>query len=612
MQERFAIILLWLGFSIQSLASQDHHEIPKYFLRSLAGPNNGIYDPLKISLEVDESSFQNTQSDKAVKEAAATTASIFLDLVLSQPSKEAIKLGEKIQCDDFLIRQIVKSQGINADFAWHITYSNKSEKEMATIKKCENGSQLLAVSIAINLEKFLKLETVSQVKFLSSALANIIFEDDLIRNQLLSEIEDYLQHLTEYSASECITNCFSCLSDTICSICDTNYYLNANGTQCCLVKSCGTCTNPNQCDSCPNRYYLSNNGQCLPCLDQNCAQCTSTACTECYSEFYVTGNEYCNQCPQGCALCEASAPKYNPVCSQCWDPENSHMVNGLCSCIKPNQVYSIDWGDKCVCNTGFYQDSNGNCQTCGLGCMFCSSVSRCQTCYDFNNMAINSDGTCSCTNSFLHFDTTTNTCSCPNSQYLNERTNFCEPCQIGCASCYSQANCYECVNNNILTIQGGYCVCLDNTKVYDNTTSSCVPCPTGQYAQEGECMPCQSGCTCSGSNECEACLPGLHLSANSDNCVCDEAFTIFNPTKGSCASCDPSQPACDNNCILGCEVCSDYQTCKKCFGDEELVNGVCICKDHTKTFNPTKKGCTGVSSAKGLALVWILTLYVAI
>ncbi|CAG9311115.1 unnamed protein product [Blepharisma stoltei] len=610
MQERFAMILLWLGFSIQSLASQDHQEIPKYFLKSGAGPDDGIYYPLKISLEVDESSFQNTQSDKAVKEAAATTASIFLDLVLSQPSKEAIKLGEKIQCDDFLIRQIVKSQGINADFAWHITYSNKSEKEIVTIKKCENGSQLLAVSIAINLEKFLKLETVSQVKFLSLTLASTIFEDGLIRNQLLSEIEDYLQHLTENLSDVCIANCFSCVDSTTCSVCNEYYYLNANDTQCCGFPHCETCNKGNYCDSCVEGSYFSN-GNCLPCVWENCINCNATNCLGCQPGYFVFNGVFCFACSTGCELCKSTGIGVGSVCTQCYDPDHSILTNGECICTNPNFVF--DQNNVCACPPGFYEGPNENCLACNFGCETCTSPDQCTFCFDSNSMIPHVDGSCSCANAVLKFNTTTHTCSCPYREYFNSQSNTCELCPDACASCYSSTDCIDCVNNNILIPGGDNCYCIDSTKVYDNTTETCVPCPDGKYANNGVCAPCVNGCaTCTTSTECTSCLPGMHLYQNTYACLCNEAFDIFDSGTNSCISCNPSQNVCTSNCFLGCKACTEYPACQTCFDDEKMFNEVCICKDHEKVFNPAKQKCVNVSSAKGLTLIWILVLYAAI
>ncbi|CAG9329957.1 unnamed protein product [Blepharisma stoltei] len=615
MWKRLGISLILVGLS---LASSNDNETPKYFLKSLADPSKGNYYPLRISYEVDESSFRTALLNKTVKAAADISIRVLSDLVLFSPSKAGFKFGERIQCDDFLIRQIVKSQAIDADFGLYINLSDDFKDDLITTKKCKNENQFLTALVTMNSKKFLSLEKIIQVKALSSSIVNIIFEDNLLGKQLLKEIDNYLStHSFEDSkiitASGCnppINNCVTCKTPTICSNCSASYLPNEDGTQCCAGEYCKTCNDGFGCDSCIDNYIF-HNGQCLPC-PQNCALCNTTACVECDPGYFVLDDTMCLFCSTGCEICHAG-PLSDSICTQCYDPTNSVLTNGECSCIKANQIYSQN--NICVCAPGYYEDTNGICQPCNTGCQTCTSPSQCITCFDKTFTIVNADGSCSCKTNELTYNTTTHTCDCPRGEYPDSKTALCDPCQDSCALCIAYDICFECINNSILYNTGdGNCTCADASKIYDPTTNTCVSCPIGKYAFQGNCYKCQVGCSdCEFWNECTECYPGMHLATSNEYCECDDPKKTFNPSTNTCGDCE-KEGGCGNGCAEGCNLCASPEVCETCYDSENMVNknGVCSCANPNQKFSVSEKKCVDNSSAKGLVLAWILALYAAI
>ncbi|CAG9329956.1 unnamed protein product [Blepharisma stoltei] len=231
-------------------------------------------------------------------------------------------------------------------------------------------------------------------------------------------------------------------------------------------------------------------------------------------------------------------------------------------------------------------------------------------------MVFNTDGICSCKTNELTYNTTTHTCNCPYGEYPDQQTGLCSPCQDTCADCVSYNICLSCIDNSILYNTGkGNCICQDGSKVYNNVSKSCVPCPNGNYPSFGVCYPCGSGCnSCSYYNECNQCYTGMHLSSDNTGCICNNAYTLFNPVTNTCEDCDPAQPACDGNCLEGCKICTSPGTCQTCYDAENMVskNGECSCINTDQKYSFTKRKCVDNSSAQELALVWVLALYAAI
>mmetsp|Transcript_26542 Transcript_26542/g.26193 ORF Transcript_26542/g.26193 Transcript_26542/m.26193 type:complete len:490 (-) Transcript_26542:34-1503(-) len=329
----------------------------------------------------------------------------------------------------------------------------------------------------------------------------------------------------------------------------------------------------------------------------------------------------CLWCSTGCETCHAG-PFSDSICTQCYDSDNSILTNGTCSCKKANQIY--DENNVCVCAPGYYQDSNGICQPCNIGCETCTSPSQCLTCFDKNLTIANADGSCSCKTNELTYNTTTHTCDCPLGEYPDQKTGLCDPCQDSCAWCIAYDICFECINTQILFNSGnGNCTCMDMSKIYDPTTNTCVNCPDGKYGYMGNCYDCKSPCaTCSYYTECTECYPGMNLLPNS-TCVCDDPTQVFDPATNSCGECN--QPSCkcsDPNvynpttktcvscpngqyghqgvcvyCQSTCLTCNSSSECTQCYpGMHFSSNGTCECSGTDEIFNPTTKTCEGCSN----------------
>lgn len=104
--------------------------------------------------------------------------------------------------------------------------------------------------------------------------------------------------------SSCPLNCLSCTSSTICTGCNTGYYIQGGGCSLvsssllipnCLYYSNTTSGGKYLCTSCQSGYYLSSTSlQCVPC---------SIVCTSCY------GNHFGR-----CTACASNALLFNQMC----------------------------------------------------------------------------------------------------------------------------------------------------------------------------------------------------------------------------------------------------------------------------------------------------------
>ncbi len=158
-----------------------------------------------------------------------------------------------------------------------------------------------------------------------------------------------------------MTNCITCSSLTVCTLCDPNYFINGNN-KCQLCSSiiagcltcipwwpcltcgtgwilefggckcdpgtsgllyCKTCSNTTTCTACDsNLYFLkSSDKKCYPCsaFDANCLQCSAeNVCTLCAATYgiktFANATTLCELCStiENCEDCTVI-----PVCTDC-------------------------------------------------------------------------------------------------------------------------------------------------------------------------------------------------------------------------------------------------------------------------------------------------------
>ena len=136
----------------------------------------------------------------------------------------------------------------------------------------------------------------------------------------------------------CAAPCVNCISSTVCSQCQSGFYLNNSKCAPCHA-SCQTCTSGTDtgCQSCCGDSQLVQ-GKCVGCssscqrcdINQNCLVCNTpfyfysgNCVTNCPTNSFVNGNN-CTNCLANCSTCSNIT-----ACIAC-APLFPIMYNGLC------------------------------------------------------------------------------------------------------------------------------------------------------------------------------------------------------------------------------------------------------------------------------------------
>ncbi|KAL4495503.1 hypothetical protein ABPG72_020244 [Tetrahymena utriculariae] len=301
-----------------------------------------------------------------------------------------------------------------------------------------------------------------------------------------------------------------------------------------------------------------------------------------------------------------------------FSPNNSlQWCNGLCltcqendpnlclSCKYANMI--VDSNFQCVCQNGFYKDSNQVCQKCSPTCKTCKDQNTCVTCDD---------------NQFRVFNNNTQQCDCLQSYYSISMQPACIKCPYYCQTCQfnSQLNaiqCLQCFQNpefyrsitgnckclpgffddgtNIQCVKCNYtcqqcnnqnqCSSCDNAKFRQLNSSSNCECKSGYY-DDGTSQICQKcpynceQCQKQGAKVvCTACNTNGTFRQNDQMCSCSKGYYDSGQLtciqcKNGCTSCD-SNGQCQNNCSQNCIFCDSPTVCTKCKPLTYLVNKQC-------------------------------------
>lgn len=133
--------------------------------------------------------------------------------------------------------------------------------------------------------------------------------------------QSYPNNLGICTTGTSVANCYSYVSNGVCSLCNDGYYLN-NGV--CTVTAVSNCarantTTPATCVACKNAIVVENNvcTGSTKCADNNCSICSSAAvCLKCNTSYSLTSTGTCvAETVKNCAVLGAT----NTVCSSCKD-----------------------------------------------------------------------------------------------------------------------------------------------------------------------------------------------------------------------------------------------------------------------------------------------------
>lgn len=369
---------------------------------------------------------------------------------------------------------------------------------------------------------------------------------------------------------KCGDNCKECDNQSICSVCNNNYFLSSGicvekckfGTfpkegkcldcsigckSCSSIDNCSECINSdfsvldNKCVSeCPDGMTKVGN-YCQKCIDSLCKKCNVNApekCNECQSGFLL--NYICNsQCPNG-----YYPNNQSKSCDLCYDRCKTCSEKGLCLTCKDNFYYN-----KGICETNCSKGTveiNKICEECNINyCEACASSSSSKgfDCTDCDDSHYLYQGKC--------ID------KCPDG-YYSSTDNICMKCINNCETCESSSICISCQNNYFF---------------YNKTCTNL--CPDGYYSDISSktCLKCDVSCqSCYGqsNDKCMKCTNGYFKKNSScikiDENACD--FGQYLDVKAlECRLCNLNP-----NCI----ECKSIEQCFTCKNNYIASNGKCI------------------------------------
>ncbi|KAI0333135.1 hypothetical protein GY45DRAFT_1320075 [Cubamyces sp. BRFM 1775] len=293
-----------------------------------------------------------------------------------------------------------------------------------------------------------------------------------------------------------------------------------------------------------------------------------TSCETCAPGFFGPS---CQACPADCATCDdgmtGSGRCLEPVIKNA--PSTCNCLNGVCNS-DGSCTCNAGWtagtnGTACAkCATGFFLNSDGNCEVCGLGCTQCADGNgQCITCKSGFTQNANDQTQC-----FAAQSTTSTGTVCPDGSFSNGTS--CQPCSPLCQTCSgpTSSDCIICgagkytLNGNCVGASGNG-VCDGSSLVADNNKHECDTCPS-------KCTTCQYPSFNVASTidqvQCTGCLPGYVLSQG--KCVesCPTGTFLDPKDNVTCTACDSS-----------CSTCAGSSTfCLTCANNQLASGGKCV------------------------------------
>ncbi|KAL4460055.1 hypothetical protein ABPG73_001733 [Tetrahymena malaccensis] len=158
---------------------------------------------------------------------------------------------------------------------------------------------------------------------------------------------------------KCPSNCDSCLSQTVCSVCSLGYYLKIDNT--CVSQ-------------CPTTFVKdSTNTKCV-CRPNSVLQ---NAICPCISSGFIDINDVCESCPSKCDKCSSQT-----VCISCIS-QYYLTINATCNSSCPSSFIQDSSNTKCVCPISSNL-INGVCVPCDSNCLTCTVANnkQCTSCFD--------------------------------------------------------------------------------------------------------------------------------------------------------------------------------------------------------------------------------------
>jgi len=417
----------------------------------------------------------------------------------------------------------------------------------------------------------------------------------------------------------CSQNCLQC-SVNGCISCSSKFYVNDNKLCSACPSGCKDCISNSKCTSCVDNWFLDvSDNLCRNCESELCLKCFNKKfCSVCVKGYSASKDGKCNKCPFNCDSCDI-----NGICKECsW----GFFPNAKGECIA-----CPDFCDGCKsfnfcfgCGKGYYQEKDGTCKPCLRDCAKCTGNNDCSACFsgsfwnvdkcskcvdgcaDCSNQDTcnacadgfygDSNGKCiPCSNPLCSKCTSTTCLDCVKGSFLNAGTSQCDPCLDKCAECSSSTTCDRCTNTFYISNVNQVTQCLSCGSTCKTCTvpEVCDSCQDGFYMKsQGKCSKCKDNCKVCDSLKCSQCMPGYFINPGGNCEPCKDKCSVCQK-KDICLGCldgfyADSTGTCQP-CGTNCAVCKDPLFCKTC------VKGYQLTPDNT--CSGCSKGCATCDDA---------------
>ncbi|KAI8444376.1 hypothetical protein BY996DRAFT_4600920 [Phakopsora pachyrhizi] len=368
----------------------------------------------------------------------------------------------------------------------------------------------------------------------------------------------YLNALGECSA--CSPGCRSCTSPIgICQDCVGGFINSGNDPTTCVPAALDLVGGNGTTGACREGFFNSQNSTCAPC-DSGCKACSGASSSS------------CTQCPQKKALLTAAVVggnsnltgvcvDFDPGSGVCSTPESLglflfNQTKGLCDSA-PRLCSAATIPGFSIIQSGSSTANNfQTCTSCVEGALLLPNL-RGEIVQDARCVGV-----------------------CPNGTYNNHQGQ-CYSCPIGCSNCFLPENiptqkpqCLAC-SDATMFIQNGDCVKGCRPGTFAGTSLSDSP-----WSLKGSpvCFNCSSSCqTCSNSpTRCQSCpkaRPALDPSTQTCSLACPKGSFADSSSGGRCSLCDSSCSTCHGPDFKSCLSCKEGKSLRNGRCEDSLCSG---------------------------------------
>ncbi|OAF69529.1 hypothetical protein A3Q56_02727, partial [Intoshia linei] len=262
----------------------------------------------------------------------------------------------------------------------------------------------------------------------------------------------------------CPLNCLICSDATMCTLCDSSFYLISGTCSACSLH-CLECTSATTCSKCIDRYYFDSTTTLCAACPANCDKCSAKeTCDTCLTSSY-----YFDDVSKSCAMCMGNCLKCSDgvSCSLCKDATFYDTKGKTCSSCPGycNRCINSKSCTECMDGT-MWEETTVTCKKCGENCEKCLDLITCLKCDDQSYLDTTvtpvictkcSTKIPNCEECFLYANVVYCT-DCYNDYIVQDDRLACINCQSNCLKCVDpRAFCEECDASNYLSVDKEIC-----------------------------------------------------------------------------------------------------------------------------------------------------------